>query len=152
MPLDVAKILPHCEQFLFHNSGQINLLLPVHRNGLHCLLWCQAAGLTKIIIALSVRITYIVLRLFLVIWLTFQPLRQRNWKTIHGSLVRERRFPKWMKWEFLMRDVLLPHFNNWTDLNSVAVWITVIIWEASNLAYLQVHEYWLYVLYIMVYY
>ena len=47
MPPDVAKILPCCKQFLFSSSGQINLPLPVHGGRLHCLLWCQAARLTK---------------------------------------------------------------------------------------------------------
>lgn len=133
------KILLHCKQFLFSNSSQINLPLLVLRNGLHCFRRCPAVRLTKIIIVCLCIFIYIVLRVFLVIWLTFQPSRQRSWKTIHGSLFRERGFPKWMKREFLMRDVLLSHFYSWTDFNSVVVWITIPIWEAACLAYSQVH-------------
>ena len=104
------KILPYCKQFLFFNSGQIDLPLPVDRNGLHCLLQCQAARLTKIVIALSVRIYIYSSECIFGDLTDFPTLEAEKWKTIHGSLVRERGFHKQMKREFLMRDVLLPHF------------------------------------------
>lgn len=91
------------------------------KNRLHWLLWCQAARLTKIIIALSMHIYIYIFEGIFGDPTDFLTLKAEKLEAIHGSLVRERGFPKWVGRGFLLRNMFLHHFYSCTDFYSVVV-------------------------------